>query len=112
MIREPCTQTLPGCISSRRSVPGAARISPGPAALNRDELVHAVPDNLRHLGVSNVSVEQVAAAQSIAPVVAVQNFYNLAVRADDALVDQCAEQGIAFVPFFPARRVRPCSPAR
>src|SRR5580693_3921499 len=42
---------------------------------------------VRHLGVSNVSAEQVAAAQSIAPV---QNFYNLAFRADDALVDQCA----------------------
>jgi pyridoxine 4-dehydrogenase len=62
---------------------------------------------IRHLGVSNVSAEQLAAAQSIAPVVAVQNFYNLAVRADDALVDQCAEQGIAFVPFFPLGGFRP-----
>jgi pyridoxine 4-dehydrogenase len=62
---------------------------------------------VRHLGVSNVSAEQVAAARSIAPVVAVQNFYNLAVRADDALVDQCAEQGIAFVPFFPLGGFRP-----
>jgi aryl-alcohol dehydrogenase-like predicted oxidoreductase len=62
---------------------------------------------IRHLGVSNVSAEQVAAAQSIAPVVAVQNFYNLAVRADDALVDQCAERGIAFVPFFPLGAFRP-----
>jgi pyridoxine 4-dehydrogenase len=62
---------------------------------------------IRHLGVSNVSAEQVAAAQSIAPVVAVQNFYNLAVRADDDLVDQCAEQGIAFVPFFPLGGFRP-----
>jgi pyridoxine 4-dehydrogenase len=62
---------------------------------------------IRHLGVSNVSAEQVAAARSIAPVVAVQNFYNLAVRADDALVDLCAEQGIAFVPFFPLGGFRP-----
>jgi len=62
---------------------------------------------IRHLGVSNASAEQVAAAQSIAPVVAVQNFYNLAVRADDALVDQCAEQDIAFVPFFPLGGFRP-----
>ena len=67
----------------------------------------AVPELIRHLGVSNVSGEQIAAAQSIAPVVAVQNFYNLAVRADDALVDQCAEQGIAFVPFFPLGGFRP-----
>jgi pyridoxine 4-dehydrogenase len=70
------------------------------AALRQEGLI-------RHLGVSNVSAEQVAAAQSIAPVVAVQNFYNLAVRADDALVDQCAEQGIAFVPFFPLGGFRP-----
>jgi pyridoxine 4-dehydrogenase len=70
------------------------------AALQQEGLI-------RHLGVSNVSAEQVAAAQSIAPVVAVQNFYNLAVRADDALVDQCAEQGIAFVPFFPLGGFRP-----
>jgi pyridoxine 4-dehydrogenase len=62
---------------------------------------------IRHLGVSNVSAEQVAAAQSVAPVVAVQNFYNLAFRADDALVDQCAEQGTAFVPFFPLGGFRP-----
>jgi aryl-alcohol dehydrogenase-like predicted oxidoreductase len=70
------------------------------AALQQEGLI-------RQLGVSNVSAEQVAAAQSIAPVVAVQNFYNLAVRADDALVDQCAEQGIAFVPFFPLGGFRP-----
>jgi pyridoxine 4-dehydrogenase len=62
---------------------------------------------IRHLGVSNVSVEQVAAARQIAPVRTVQNFYNLAVRADDALVDLCAEQGIAFVPFFPLGGFRP-----
>jgi pyridoxine 4-dehydrogenase len=78
-----------------------------PAALSRDDLVRAVHDNLENLGVSNVSAEQVTAAQAIAPVVAVQNFYNLAVRADDALVDQCAEQGIAFVPFFPLGGFRP-----
>jgi pyridoxine 4-dehydrogenase len=66
---------------------------------------------IRHLGVSNVSAEQVAAAQSIAPVVSVQNFYNLAVRADDALVDWCAEQGIAFVPFFPLGGFRPLQSA-
>jgi aryl-alcohol dehydrogenase-like predicted oxidoreductase len=70
------------------------------AALQQEGLI-------RHLGVSNVSAEQVVAAQSIAPVVAVQNFYNLAVRADDALVDHCAEQGIAFVPFFPLGGFRP-----
>jgi pyridoxine 4-dehydrogenase len=56
---------------------------------------------IKHLGVSNVSLDQVKTARDIAPVVTVQNFYNLAVRADDPLVDYCAENGIGFVPFFP-----------
>ena len=56
---------------------------------------------IRHLGVSTVNAEQVAEAQSIAPVVCVQNFYNVAHRDDDALIDSLAEQGIAYVPYFP-----------
>jgi pyridoxine 4-dehydrogenase len=56
---------------------------------------------IKHLGVSTVSAEQVAEAQSIAPVVCVQNFYNIANRADDDLIDSLAEQGIAYVPYFP-----------
>jgi aryl-alcohol dehydrogenase-like predicted oxidoreductase len=56
---------------------------------------------IRHLGLSTVIAEQVAEAQSIAPVVCVQNFYNIANCGDDALVDSLAEQGIASVPYFP-----------
>jgi aryl-alcohol dehydrogenase-like predicted oxidoreductase len=56
---------------------------------------------IKHLGVSTVSLEQVAEAQSIAPIVCVQNFYNIAHRADDALIDSLAEVGIAYVPYFP-----------
>lgn len=56
---------------------------------------------IRHLGLSTVSAEQIAEAQTIAPVVCVQNFYNLANRADDALIDSLASQGIAYVPYFP-----------
>ena len=56
---------------------------------------------IKHLGVSNVTAEQIAEAQSIAPVVCVQNFYNIANRRDDALIDSLAEQGIGYVPFFP-----------
>jgi aryl-alcohol dehydrogenase-like predicted oxidoreductase len=56
---------------------------------------------IRHLGVSTVSAEQVAEAQSIAPVVCVQNFYNIAHRDDDDLIDSLAAQGIAYVPYFP-----------
>jgi len=56
---------------------------------------------IRHLGVSTVSAEQIAEAQSIAPVVCVQNFYNVANRGDDELIDSLAAQGIAYVPYFP-----------
>ncbi len=56
---------------------------------------------IRHLGVSNATAEQVAEARSIAPIVCVQNMYNLAYRHDDKLIDELAEQGIAYVPFFP-----------
>jgi aryl-alcohol dehydrogenase-like predicted oxidoreductase len=56
---------------------------------------------IRHLGISTVSADQIAEAQSIAPVVCVQNFYNLAHRVDDELIDSLAAQGIAYVPYFP-----------
>ena len=56
---------------------------------------------IRHLGLSNVTSAQVAEARGIAPVVCVQNHYNLAHRADDALIDELAGMGIAYVPFFP-----------
>lgn len=56
---------------------------------------------IKHLGVSTVSAEQIAEAQSIAPIVCVQNFYNIANRQDDSLIDSLAEQGIAYVPYFP-----------
>jgi len=112
-------------------------------ALSRQELIHAVHDNLRnlgldrldvvnlrvggvmgpsegsiekpltvlaelqrqglirHLGLSNVSPEQLAEAQAIAEIVCVQNLYNVAHRSDDAFLNELAEQGIAYVPFFP-----------
>jgi aryl-alcohol dehydrogenase-like predicted oxidoreductase len=56
---------------------------------------------IRHLGVSNATAEQVAEAQAIAPIVCVQNMYNLAYRQDDELIDDLADKGIAYVPFFP-----------
>src|SRR2546430_14316862 len=56
---------------------------------------------IKHLGVSTVNAGQVAEAQSIAPIVCVQNFYNIANRRDDSLIDSLAEQGIAYVPYFP-----------
>jgi aryl-alcohol dehydrogenase-like predicted oxidoreductase len=56
---------------------------------------------IRHLGVSNATAEQVIEAKAIAPIVCVQNMYNLAHRRDDELIDALAEEGIAYVPFFP-----------
>jgi len=56
---------------------------------------------VRHIGLSNVTSAQVAEARGIAPIVCVQNHYNLVHRQDDALVDELAREGIAYVPFFP-----------
>ncbi len=56
---------------------------------------------IRHLGLSNVTPEQLAEAQKIAEIVSVQNFYNVAHRQDDSFIDALAGQGIAYVPFFP-----------
>jgi pyridoxine 4-dehydrogenase len=64
------------------------------AALQQEGLV-------RHIGVSNVTPQMLAEAQGIAPVVCVQNHYNLVHRDDDPLVDATAREGIAYVPFFP-----------
>ncbi len=56
---------------------------------------------IRHLGLSNVTPTQVSEGRKICEIVCVQNSYNLAHRADDALVDDLARDGIAYVPFFP-----------
>jgi aryl-alcohol dehydrogenase-like predicted oxidoreductase len=64
------------------------------AELQHQGLIH-------HLGLSNVSVAQLAEAQTITEIVCVQNFYNVARRADDGFIDDLAAQGIAYVPFFP-----------
>ena len=56
---------------------------------------------IRHLGLSTVRLDQLAEAQQIAPVVCVQNFYNIANRADEGVLAATAEQRIAFVPYFP-----------
>ena len=56
---------------------------------------------VRHIGLSNVTAAQVQEARGIAEIVCVQNHYNLAHRDDDQLIDDLAEDGIAYVPFFP-----------
>jgi len=56
---------------------------------------------VRHIGLSNVTLTQIAEGRRIGEIVCVQNYYNLAHRSDDALIDDLARQGIAYVPFFP-----------
>ncbi len=56
---------------------------------------------IRHIGLSEVSVDQLAAAQLVAPIVSVQNRYNLTDRAAEMLVDEATAQGIGFIPWFP-----------
>lgn len=67
---------------------------------------------IRHLGLSNATSAQVDEAREIAPVVCVQNLYNVANRKDDALVDRLAADGIAYVPFFPIVGYSPVQSAR
>ncbi|KAF3466074.1 aldo/keto reductase family oxidoreductase [Streptomyces sp. Tu 3180] len=75
---------------------------PGSLAKAYETLVELQRQGLiRHLGLSNATADQIAEAQAIAPFVCVQNHYNLAHRQDDDLVDRLAEQGVAYVPFFP-----------
>ena len=64
------------------------------AELKRRGLIH-------HIGLSNVTPRQLAEARTITEIVCVQNFYNVAHRNDDALIDDLAARGIAYVPFFP-----------
>ena len=56
---------------------------------------------VRHIGLSNATSKQIADARAIAPIVCVQNHYNIAHRDDDALIDDLAAAGTAYVPFFP-----------
>lgn len=56
---------------------------------------------IRHLGVSSITLAQLREAQTMAPVVSVQNLYNLAYREGEDIVDACTRDGIAFMPFFP-----------
>ncbi|MDQ3742397.1 MAG: aldo/keto reductase, partial [Actinomycetota bacterium] len=64
---------------------------------------HVDRGEIRHVGVSAVTVEQVERARTVVPIAAVQNEYSLVERASDEVVDHCAREGIAFVPYFPLR---------
>jgi pyridoxine 4-dehydrogenase len=73
-----------------------------------EESLGAIKDHvdrgaIRHVGVSEVTVEQLERARRIVPIAAVQNRYNLADRKHDDVIDHCEREGIAFVPYFPLR---------
>jgi aryl-alcohol dehydrogenase-like predicted oxidoreductase len=67
----------------------------GELAALRDE------GKIRHIGLSEVDVDQLKAAQAIAPIVSVQNLYNLADRSAEPLLEHCEAEGIGFIPWFP-----------
>jgi pyridoxine 4-dehydrogenase len=58
---------------------------------------------IRHVGISEVDVEQIERARAVVPIAAVQNRYNLAERGHDGVIDHCEAEGIVFVPYFPLR---------
>jgi aryl-alcohol dehydrogenase-like predicted oxidoreductase len=82
---------------------GAMEVPHGESIGARFEALAALKQEglIRHLGLSNVDVAHLAEARAIAPVVAVQNNFHIANRDDVALLDACAQAGIAFAPFFP-----------
>ena len=83
-------------------VGGLSSPEPGSIAVQFEALAEMQQAGLiRHLGLSTVSEEQIRQAQNIAPIVCVQNYYNIANRGDDELIDDLAVQGIAYVPYFP-----------
>ena len=71
--------------------------SVGAIAANRDA------GKIRHVGLSQVGIDQIEQARRIVPIAAVQNHYNLAERGWDDVVDHCAREGIVFVPYFPLK---------
>jgi aryl-alcohol dehydrogenase-like predicted oxidoreductase len=58
---------------------------------------------IRHIGISQVSIDQIERARQVVPIAAVQNHYNLSERKDEEVVDYCKRENIVFVPFFPLR---------
>jgi aryl-alcohol dehydrogenase-like predicted oxidoreductase len=67
---------------------------------------------IRHIGLSTVSARQLAEAQKITEIVCIQNFYNLAQRGDDGFIDALAQEGIAYVPYFPLGGFSPLQSSR
>lgn len=89
-------------VVNMRSMHGLHAPGEGPLEVQLETLADMQQQGLiRHIGLSNVTRKQVEDGRKIVPIVCVQNAYNLANRADDALIDWLAGEGIAYVPFFP-----------
>ncbi len=85
-----------------RSMHGTHGPAEGPLEAELETLIGLKERGLiRHIGLSNVTAKQVKDAQAMTEIACVQNMYNVANRADDALIDVLAAQGIPYVPFFP-----------
>ena len=102
-LRQQCHLSLRHLGLDRIDLYQLHRIDPNvPLAEQLGALVELQQQGLiRHIGLSEVTVEQLRDAQRYATIVSVQNLYNLVNRRADALVDLCAEHGIAFIPWFP-----------
>ena len=88
----------------------------GPAEGSMEPQLEALADLqrrglIRHIGLSNVTPQQVAAGRRIVPIVCVQNHYNVVLRKDDELVDELARNNIAYVPYFPLGGFNPLQSA-
>lgn len=79
------------------------RDHPGVPLEQKMELLREYRDEGRitHVGLSDVGIEQIRRAQSVAPIAAVQNSYNLSDRGSDDVIDHCESEGIVFVPYYP-----------
>lgn len=105
VLRAQIEQSLKSLRTDRITLYYLHRVDP---ATPLEESVGAIKEyqdrgQIAHIGVSEVTIEQIERARKVAPVVAVQNEYNIAQRKYDAVVDYCTREDIVFVPFFPLR---------
>lgn len=79
------------------------RVDPGAPLTRTMEFLKSQVDagKIRHIGLSEVSIEQIRAAREVLPILSIQNRYNLTEREHDDVLDYCEQEGIVFIPFFP-----------
>jgi pyridoxine 4-dehydrogenase len=102
-LRQQCEGSLRRLGVERIDLFQLHRVDPKVGADEQFETLKALRDEgkVREVGLSQVSVDQIQAAQKVVPVVSVQNLYNLFQRDDDAVVDYCEQHDIGFIPWFP-----------